>query len=180
MPTAALAELAAALLAEAGGPGPSTVRAAAALIGLGAGLTPGGDDVLGGLLIGLHATGRSCLARSLGARLLDTVRERTTALSADLLRLAAGGDACLEMLAVLRDLHEPPGSPADRGTDGRLLPELHRLLSVGHTSGADLTTGLALGLRYGITEQHMVAGDDVVRRQSVRAADQSATQQEAR
>jgi hypothetical protein len=180
VPAAPLAELAAALLAEPGEPGPATVRAAAALIGLGAGLTPGGDDVLSGLLIGLHATGRSGPARPFGARLLDSARKRTTALSADLLRLAARGDACLEVLAVLQALHQPPESRGPDGTGDRLRTELHRLLSVGHTSGADLTTGLALGLRYGMTEQHMVACGEVGRRLDGRAAEQPVAQQEAR
>lgn len=102
--------------------------AVAGLIGLGLGLTPGGDDVVAGLMTGLHAVGRTGLARHIGDLALQ---HRTTLLSADLLRLARDGHACLEALAVLR------GQPVDR------------LLSVGHTSGADLATGMAIALRYG-------------------------------
>ena len=108
-----------------------------ALVGLGQGLTPGGDDVIAGLLTGLHAVGRGRLARRIGDRALQN---RTTALSADLLRLARAGHACLEALAVLRAVHTPAG-PVTAAID--------RLLSIGHTSGADLATGLAIGLGMG-------------------------------
>lgn len=112
-----------------------------ALIGWGQGLTPGGDDVVAGLLIGLHATDSADLVRRITA--VDRWSLRTTLLSADLLRLAAAGHACLEVLAVLAALHA--GGPLRAATD--------RLLSVGHTSGADLATGLAIGLRVGACRQ---------------------------
>lgn len=119
-----------------GAPGP----AVDALIGLGKGLTPGGDDVLAGVLTGLHATGHHDRARELIT--VDSLADRTTQLSADLLRLAAAGHACVEMLALVRALH---GVPSRR--------DVHRLLSIGHTSGADLATGLVIGLRLGAARQ---------------------------
>ena len=63
---------------------------------------------------------------------------QTTTLSADLLRLARDGHACLESLGLLAALHRP---------DIPVTGPIHRFLSIGHTSGADLATGLALGLR---------------------------------
>ena len=111
------------------------------LIGLGQGLTPGGDDVVAGMLIGLHAVGHSDLARRMGT--VDRLAERTTLLSADLIRLAAAGHACLEVLGVLTAMNA--GALLDASID--------RLLSVGHTSGADLVTGLAIGLRVGARRQ---------------------------
>ena len=150
VPAAAIDRLAAALRSEPGQPGQLTRDAAEALLGLGAGLTPGGDDILAGMLTGWHAAGRSDLARTWGSSLIAPASQRTTALSADLLRLAASGHACLELLAVLRVAGE--ASPADGGRSStRLRPAVLRLLSVGHTSGVDLTTGLALGLRYAMT-----------------------------
>jgi len=122
------------------------------LVGRGLGLTPGGDDVIAGALCGLHATGATAGARLLAAAALENVAlekvtERTALLSADLLRLAAQGDTCLEVLGVLRAAH---------GSRDVLLPNtfvlsvaIDRLLRVGHTSGADLATGLAIGLRVG-------------------------------
>lgn len=106
-----------------------------ALVGLGQGLTPGGDDVIAGLLTALHAVGRAPLARRIGDRAL---RNRTTTLSTDLLRLARDGHACLEALAVLRAMQMPAGPVSD---------VFHRLLSIGHTSGADLATGMTIGLQ---------------------------------
>lgn len=111
------------------------------LLGLGSGLTPGGDDVIAGMLIGLHAIGRPALAHRVGA--IDQLTERTTTLSADLIRLAAAGHGCLEVLGLLSALRA--GAPLHAPID--------RLLSVGHTSGADLATGLAIGLRVGATRQ---------------------------
>jgi hypothetical protein len=110
------------------------------MVGLGKGLTPGGDDVLAGLLVGLHAMGHLELARSISGRALDAVVDRTTLLSADLLRLAADGHACIEALALLRAVH----------TGHQVPTALDRLLSIGHTSGADLATGLAMGLEIGL------------------------------
>jgi hypothetical protein len=112
-----------------------------ALVGLGDGLTPGGDDVLAGLLTGLLATGECPdLAAAVGKFAQDRVLDRTPVLSAELLRLAAAGHACVEALGVLRAVHS-----------GHQLPgALHRLLSIGHTSGADLATGLGMGLGMGL------------------------------
>ncbi len=128
-------------LAEALATGcPARLRAAVtALVGLGLGSTPGGDDVLCGTLAGLHATGRRGLAEQVAVAALDQVASRTPLVSADLLRLAACRHACAEALAVVRAA--AAGQPT-----GALLRALDRLLAVGHTSGADLTTGLALGL----------------------------------
>ncbi|HYN73521.1 MAG TPA: DUF2877 domain-containing protein [Nakamurella sp.] len=128
--------------------------AARRLVGRGLGLTPGGDDVIAGALCGLHATGATRRARALAAVALDDVTDRTTLLSADLLRLAAQGDACLEILGVLRTMHRVRDRPgvAESALDRSALDgALDRLLAVGHTSGADLATGLAVGLRVGAT-----------------------------
>jgi hypothetical protein len=123
------------------------------LIGLGRGLTPGGDDVLAGLLVGLRAAGRTDAAAGIAGRTLRRVTERTTLLSADLLRLAAAGEASLEVLALLRAIHRPLSAQAAPGlaAAGRpVISAINRILSIGHTSGADLATGLALGLTVGL------------------------------
>ena len=124
------------------------LRAAArGLVGRGLGLTPGGDDVIAGALCGLHATGATGGVHLLAAAALENVTEQTTLLSADLLKLAAAGDACLEVLAVLRAAHHP--RDVLRPNHSALAAAIDRLLRVGHTSGADLATGLAVGLRAG-------------------------------
>ncbi len=120
-------------------------RAVRALVGLGSGSTPGGDDVVAGTLAGLHAIGRDVLVQQMWAAARDDLAARTTLVSADLLRLAAHGHACAEAIGVLRAASL--SDPQRRGVDEVALDEaLRRLLAVGHTSGADLATGLAIGL----------------------------------
>jgi hypothetical protein len=146
-PVARLA-VALALAAAAAGRAAGDLSAAVHdLVGLGRGLTPGGDDVLAGACVGLRAVGRSDLVDRLAAGLTD-VDDRTTTLSADLLRLARDGQACGEALQVLSALHAAARQPARRPG---LTVATDRLLAVGHTSGADLATGLLLGLRAGAT-----------------------------
>jgi len=110
---------------------------ALALVGLGAGLTPAGDDVLGGVLLATRHLGRPSTADRLWAVLAPSVRERTTALSAALLAAAADGDAVGPAVGVLAAL---AGHAA-------LEPALDRLLAVGASSGSDLAHGLLAGAR---------------------------------
>ncbi|MFJ2029876.1 DUF2877 domain-containing protein [Streptosporangium sp. NPDC087985] len=119
------------------------VMAAEQLVGLGPGLTPSGDDMLAGLLVALRHLGTAAgapravwLADWLAAAVTFDARGRTTPISATLLHCAARGEASGEVLAVLRAL---AGRQA-------LEPALHRLLQLGHTSGADLAWGLRIGL----------------------------------
>jgi hypothetical protein len=119
------------------------------LVGHGRGLTPGGDDVLAGALTGLHAAGLTEVARTIGGLVLPRITERTTLVSADLLRLAAASHACLEALAVLRAIHRSGSASTAAEPGGAGAPvtaAINRLLAVGHTSGADLASGLAMGL----------------------------------
>lgn len=109
------------------------------LIGLGIGLTPGGDDIVAGLLVGLRAAGKPVLLQQVRRAVGSRLAERTTAISADLLRLAAAGHASLEVLGLLAALHH-------HSADRLLAGSIDRLLAVGHTSGADLATGILLGL----------------------------------
>lgn len=118
------------------------ITAAEQLMGLGPGLTPSGDDMLAGLLVTLRAVGSAAgvgravwLADWLAAAVTFDARTRTTPISATLLHCAARGEAGLETIAVLR------------GLTGRqpLEPAVHRLLRLGHTSGADLAWGIRTG-----------------------------------
>jgi len=100
--------------------------AVAGLLGCGPGLTPAGDDVLAGFLLGATAFGLE--SSHMRAAIAAMAADRTTALSAALLRHAARGECISEVAAVLAD---PTGST------------LGELLRVGHTSGAALAIGLA-------------------------------------
>lgn len=121
----------------------TAITAAEQLMGLGPGLTPSGDDMLAGALAALRhlgaatRTGRAVwLADWLAATVAFDARTRTTPISATLLHCAAQGQLCAEAAGVLRGLAglQP------------LEPALHRLLQLGHTSGADLAWGIGIGL----------------------------------
>ncbi|MFI9571133.1 DUF2877 domain-containing protein [Microbispora rosea] len=120
-----------------------SITAAERLIGLGPGLTPSGDDMLAGLLVALRHLGAAAgvpravwLADWLAAVVTYDARTRTTPISATLLHCAARGEASPEVTGVLRGVagHQP------------LEPAVHRLLRLGHTSGADLAWGVQIGL----------------------------------
>ncbi|MBE3009856.1 DUF2877 domain-containing protein [Microbispora sp. NEAU-D428] len=120
-----------------------SITAAERLIGLGPGLTPSGDDMLAGLLVALRHLGAAAgapravwLADWLAAAVTYDARTRTTPISATLLHCAARGEASPEVTGVLRGVvgHQP------------LEPAVHRLLRLGHTSGADLAWGVQIGL----------------------------------
>ena len=130
---------------------PPLVQAVRGMVGMGAGSTPAGDDVLAGALVGLLATGRNLIARAV-IRAIGDPAGRTTALSRELLLLAGQRQASGEVLAVLRQLD------ARNGTPPRLSAAVDRLLAVGHTSGADLAAGLLIGL--GADGPVHGAGDD--------------------
>lgn len=113
------------------------------LVGLGDGLTPSGDDVLCGLLgagrtlaTALGTTDLDAALRHLGDAVCSDAAERTTALSATLLRHAARAELARPARALLRALlGRTPVAPA-----------VHALLSVGHTSGRDLALGSSIGI----------------------------------
>lgn len=116
-------------------------RAAAAgaahrLIGLGAGLTPAGDDTITGAEAALRAVGHP-LAGFAGAALVD-VETRTTEVAAAMLRHAARGAFAERIhrliLASLVDDLDPAGDPLRGAADW------------GATSGTDTLAGVVLAL----------------------------------
>lgn len=106
---------------------------AATLIGLGPGLTPSGDDYLGGVLIALHHLGRKPQAQSLW-RWLQPRLPRTNALSAAHLAAAAAGEGH-------EALHHCLAALCTTAPDWR--NALERLDKVGHCSGWDALAGVA-------------------------------------
>jgi hypothetical protein len=99
-------------------------------LGRGPGLTPSGDDLLAGFLLGCRAFGRD--VADVEAAVEDGAH-RTTALSAALLRHAVAGRCLPEVAAVVHGL-----------VAGDLDRALAALLRVGHTSGTALGRGLLL------------------------------------
>ncbi|MEU6843414.1 DUF2877 domain-containing protein [Streptomyces sp. NPDC046716] len=116
-------------------------RGVLALLGLGPGLTPAGDDFLTGLtfvaaLPGAVPTGLVPAVRSV----LAEHRGRTTDVSHATLTEAADGRVRAELIDVLRQ-------SADDGPRPRAPHDpVRRLLAIGHTSGSDTLSGLVAGL----------------------------------
>jgi len=107
---------------------------AAGLIGLGPGLTPSGDDLIGGALCALHATGRTDVAARLGAWALRLAQSGTNRISHAHLACAAEGE-CAEAVndAIVALV---AGGEVD----------LDRIGAIGHTSGWDALAGAVLAL----------------------------------
>ncbi|MYT74874.1 MULTISPECIES: DUF2877 domain-containing protein [unclassified Streptomyces] len=113
-------------------------RGVLALLGLGPGLTPAGDDFLTGLtfvaaLPGAAPTGLVPAVRAV----LAEHRGRTTDVSHATLTEATRARVRAELIHVLRQSAEedrPPHAP------------VRRLLAIGHTSGSDTLSGLVAGL----------------------------------
>ena len=103
------------------------------LIGLGAGLTPSGDDYLVGLLAGLEATG-SRARREIASAIGAAAPGRTTAIGAAMLAHATRG-------GFAERLHDVLVALAIGGTDG-LGTAIPRAMAYGATSGADTLVGL--------------------------------------
>lgn len=111
-------------------------RTATLLVGLGPGLTPSGDDLLGGVLLVLSALGYTGVRDDLWRALEDELEHLTVGISAAHLAAAADGLAAAflhdALIAILR---------ADVDT----LPHHLSVLAVtGHSSGFDMLAGLVL------------------------------------
>jgi hypothetical protein len=104
--------------------------AAQSLVGLGPGLTPSGDDYLGGMMVALHAVARDARAAALWRWLQPRLAGRTSAISAAHLAAAAEGEAHEVLHRVLQNDAAPS-----------------LLDSVGHCSGWDALAGAAAVLR---------------------------------
>lgn len=104
-------------------------QALARLVGLGPGLTPAGDDALGGASIALHATGRTVLAGSLSGWIERIAPGATSEIARAHLRAAARGEGSAALHAALGALM--------RGEE----PDLAAIDSIGHSSGWDALAG---------------------------------------
>ena len=112
--------------------------AACALIGLGEGLTPAGDDCVLGALATVHRLEPGWLAAHAGQRdrLSEAARSRTTDLARGFLLEALDGRFAEPVLALLTALSDESAGDAAR-----------RLLAMGASSGADTLCGIRLGCR---------------------------------
>jgi hypothetical protein len=102
------------------------------LIGLGPGLTPAGDDYLGGVMVALHLLDRAGQAAALWRWLEPRLAQRSNAISAALLAAAAAGEAH-------EALHDCLSQLFQREPDWDAV--LDRLDAVGHGSGWNALAG---------------------------------------
>jgi hypothetical protein len=113
------------------------------LVGAGPGLTPSGDDVLCGILLGLRLHPRGSV--QLVERLWAAVQPRlaaTTSLSAALLTEAAQGYAVAPVVHLVERLGGPVAEPVRPGPTP-VAAAVGAVLAIGHSSGADLLGGLS-------------------------------------
>jgi hypothetical protein len=119
---------------------PDTVYAASrALLGLGTGLTPSGDDLVGAALFGRMLIDRSDAWRRTGARLAADAHTASHAISAALLADLVAGQS-FEPLHALADA-------LVAGDDAAALDAARTLGDLGHSSGWDMLTGCLIGVR---------------------------------
>lgn len=131
-----------------------------ALVGLGPGLTPSGDDFLVGFFAALHvADAPGARWRTLGKDVAARAAARTNAISFAALRAAAEGRMRSTISTLLSE--SMSGSPAS--TDAAL----DAVLAIGSTSGADLAGGAIAGLE---AHLHVMEGQAWKPRSTFRAA----------
>jgi len=114
------------------------------LVGLGPGLTPSGDDFLGGLLFAAHSLKRAYPGdffweQEVITDLIDWARTRTNPISHTVLSDLALGHGVEPLHDVVKSLLT--------GQDLRcLMAAVSRLLQTGHTSGWDILAGVLTGM----------------------------------
>jgi hypothetical protein len=117
----------------------AAIAPAVALLGLGEGLTPNGDDYVGGALFGVRAAGRTASAwRDASAHIVREARTRTHPISARLLGDLAAGEGW----ASLHDLTDAIGAGNAAGT----AIAARRVVALGASSGWDVLAGFVAGL----------------------------------
>jgi hypothetical protein len=114
-----------------------------ALIGLGSGLTPSGDDLLAGFIAGLWCTtqnesGRTQFISALGKSIIAH-STRTNDISRTYLYHAAYGHVSSRLIALVKTISNGEISK-------RLLDTAESAMQTGSTSGMDAVTGLLIGI----------------------------------
>lgn len=109
------------------------------LLGLGPGLTPSGDDLIGGMMLALHRLGQVSVLRSLSSAVALVMDDRTNPISAAHLKAAMEGMGSETVHLVMDSIlsNDRTSFPA----------ALARIEKVGHTSGWDTLTGVVVVFR---------------------------------
>ncbi len=114
------------------------------LVGLGPGLTPSGDDFIGGLLFAAHHLQRVyprqfCWNQGIVEKLLDRARTSTHRISYAILNDLAYGHGP-------EPLHELVISLLTVEREDVIADHIQRLITIGHSSGWDMLAGLLAGM----------------------------------
>ena len=112
-------------------------EAVSALLGLGPGLTPSGDDFLGGMLIALHFCGEKSVQKQLYIQVESSIGS-TGPVSSAHLKAAAIGEGSQSLHQVLNMLLEGNETQLELGIDA--------INQIGHTSGWDALAGIVVVL----------------------------------
>ena len=115
------------------------------LIGLGPGLTPSGDDALGGIMIALHALRRPDAVQRLANRAIPLVASLGNRISAAHLSAAAKGQGHAAIHHVMNDLLA--------GKNGTIDIRLDAVGRIGHTSGWDTLAGIVITIEMWLAAQ---------------------------
>jgi len=118
---------------------PSALTCATRLAGLGAGLTPAGDDVLLGSIYAAWILHPANTAKTLAERIVETAAPLTTSLSAAWLRSAGRGEAAILWHELFDALCAGPITNPNYLV--AVENAMDRILAVGETSGADALSG---------------------------------------
>ena len=116
------------------------------LAGLGPGLTPSGDDVLGGFaaimaLLSPQLSADSISRKHIASAIVAVAKPRTTKLSGVLLEFAARGEVSEQFGTLLLSLNLPTEEFET------VQKAIDRVLAFGASSGGDILLGMLLGLR---------------------------------
>ena len=127
--------------------------AASRLLGVGGGLTPSGDDVVGGMLFGLHvlysAAGDDAAARrwsAAGLVILNRAELRTHAISAALLKDLALGQTYDALHDLANALFQADTSATHSEALACATACARAVTAIGHSSGWDMLTGFLASL----------------------------------
>jgi Protein of unknown function (DUF2877) len=121
-------------------------QASRALLGLGGGLTPSGDDMVGGALFGrLLVAAEAAPWREVGARLAADAQRASHAISAALLADLVAGASFAPLHALADALAAGDGAAARAAA--------RALVALGHSSGWDMLVGLVLGVTGAMTKE---------------------------
>jgi hypothetical protein len=122
---------------------PLAVRdAALPLLGLGPGLTPSGDDLVGAALFArrmLAPARASDVWECVTAQLIDAASERSHPIAAALFR-------DLAMLQTFAPLHRLAAGLAAQADDEEIVGAARALVAIGHSSGWEMLAGFMLGV----------------------------------